>query len=197
MTSKVVALFHGDKEDENPEDFLQSFFRCMGTSKDDIMKQQFPNYLQADSVTDEWFDELQPADKKDWDAIEAAFHKRWPRKKAARKTTEEYEEEITGLQLRMEDLGKKEKVTGRDIYSDRNQPVKHHQSLHECHWRARQLILQQKLIPEQHPKAPPHLRKRIGPPSLLACKSIHITQIPRQAGRHTGHSRPIGRKRTG
>ena len=80
-------------------------------------KQQFPYFLQADSVADEWFDELTPADKKDWEAIEAAFNKRWPRKKAVKKTKEEYEEEITGTQLQMEDLGKKEKTAGRETYS--------------------------------------------------------------------------------
>jgi len=26
MSSEQVTLFHGDKDDENPEDFLRSFF---------------------------------------------------------------------------------------------------------------------------------------------------------------------------
>ena len=117
MPTEQVDPFHGDREDENPEDFLRSFFRRMGTSNDDVKKQQFKYFLQADSAADEWFEELQQADKKDWSAIEEAFNKRWPRKKAAKKTTEEYEEEITGLRLKMEDLGKKEKIAGREIYS--------------------------------------------------------------------------------
>jgi hypothetical protein len=117
MPNEQVEPFHGDKEDENPEDFLRSFFRRMGTASYDVRKQQFPNFLQADSVADDWFDELTPADRKDWDAIEAAFRKRWPRKKAAKKTVEEYEEEITGLTLAMEDLGKKEKIASRDVYT--------------------------------------------------------------------------------
>lgn len=73
--------------------------------------------MQADSAADEWFEELPVADKKDWNTIEEAFGKRWPRKKAAKKTTEEYEEEITGLKLKTEDLGKKEKTAGREVYS--------------------------------------------------------------------------------
>lgn len=40
-----------------------------------------------------------------------------PRKKVAKNTMEEYEEEITGLKLKMEDLGKKEKTAGREVYS--------------------------------------------------------------------------------
>jgi hypothetical protein len=117
MLTEQVDPFHGDKDDENPEDFLRSFYRRMGTANDETKKQQFPYFLQADSVADEWFDELQEKDKKDWAAIEISFKKRWPRKKAAKKTTEEYEEEITGLKLKMEDLGKKEKTAGREVYS--------------------------------------------------------------------------------
>ena len=117
MATEHVNSFHGDKEDENPEDFIRSFYRRMGTASGDTKKQQFPYFLQADSVADEWFDELTPADKKDWETIEAAFNKCWPRKKAVKKTKEEYEEEITGTQLQMEDLGKKEKTAGRETYS--------------------------------------------------------------------------------
>jgi hypothetical protein len=117
MPTEQVDPFHGDKEDENPEDFLRSFFRRMGTANDDTKKKQFKYFLQADSAADEWFEELQDGDKKDWNSIEDAFNKRWPRKKAAKKTKEEYEEEITGLKLKMEDLGKKEKTAGREIYS--------------------------------------------------------------------------------
>lgn len=89
----------------------------MGTTTDDIKKQQFPNFLEPDSVADEWFDELDQADKKDWNAIEAAFHRRWPKKKAVKKTVEEFEQEITGLRLKMEDVGKKETVAGKEVYS--------------------------------------------------------------------------------
>ena len=89
----------------------------MGTATDDTKKQQFRYLLQADSVADEWFDDLPQNDKKDWNAIVTSFSARWPRKKAAKKTTEEYEEEITGLKLKMEDLGKKEKTAGREVYS--------------------------------------------------------------------------------
>ena len=38
-------------------------------------------------------------------------------KKAAKKTAEEYKDEITTLHIKMEDLGKKEKVAGREVYT--------------------------------------------------------------------------------
>jgi hypothetical protein len=84
-----VAPFYGDKKDENPASFLRSFYRHMGTAGDNVKKQQFPNFLEMDSVADEWFDELSQADTKDWKTIETAFHKRWPKKKAVKKTVEE------------------------------------------------------------------------------------------------------------
>ena len=68
-------------------------------------------------MANEWYDDLTGLEKKDWDSIGDSFCKRWPRKKAVKKTTEEYEEEITGLRLKMEDLGKKEKTGGREVYS--------------------------------------------------------------------------------
>jgi hypothetical protein len=38
MPNEHVEPFHGDKEDENPEDFLRSFYRRMGTANDDTKK---------------------------------------------------------------------------------------------------------------------------------------------------------------
>lgn len=116
-TSETVTPFQGDKEDENPEDFLRAFFRRMGNNTDNTRKAQFPHYLQADSVADDWYAELTEDDKKTWADIEAAFKKRWPRKKQVKKTAEEYEEEIVDNTLKTEDLAKKEKIAGRDVYS--------------------------------------------------------------------------------
>ena len=117
MSTEVVPPFHGDKDDENPEDFLRAFFRRMGTNSDDTRKAQFPNYLQADSVADDWFMDLSAAEKKTWSDIQTAFRTRWPRKKQVKKSQEEYEEEITTHKLKIENLGDKEKIAGREVYS--------------------------------------------------------------------------------
>ena len=89
----------------------------MGDKTDDTKKAQFPYYLQADSVADEWYSDLGDNEKKTWVSIETAFKKRWPRKKQVKKTDEEYEDEIMGRKLKTEDLGKKEKVAGREVYT--------------------------------------------------------------------------------
>ena len=115
--AEVVAPFHGDKEDESPEDFLRAFYRRMGDKSDDTKKGQFPYYLQAYSVADEWFAELPDEKKKTWGDIEVAFRARWPKKQQIKKTDEEYEDEIIGRKLKEEDLGKREKVAGMEVYS--------------------------------------------------------------------------------
>lgn len=117
MATEQVKPFHGDKDDENPEDFLRSFFRRMGNNDDEAKKGQFPNYLQADSAADDWFMDLGETEKKTWKDIETAFRKRWPRKKQVKKTAEEYEEEIASQRLKTEDLAKKETVAGREVYT--------------------------------------------------------------------------------
>ena len=117
MAAEIITPFHGDKEDENPEDFLRAFYRRMADKTDESRKSQFKYYLQADSVADEWFADLIDSDKKTWGDIETAFNKRWPRKTQAKKTDEEYEDEIMGRKLKAEDLGKKEKVAGREVYT--------------------------------------------------------------------------------
>ena len=117
MAAEIILPFHGDKEDENPEDFLRAFYRRMGDKSDDTRKAQFRYYLQANSVADEWYSGLLDDDKKSWGDIEVAFGKRWPRKKQAKKTDGEYEDEIVERKLKPKDLGKKEKVAGREVYT--------------------------------------------------------------------------------
>jgi hypothetical protein len=115
--AEIVTLFHGDKDDETPEDFLRAFYRRMGDKSDDVKKAQFPYYLQAYSIADDWFTDLGADKKKTWGDIEAAFRTRWLKKKQVKKTDEEYEDEIVSKKLKEDDLGKREKVSGMEIYS--------------------------------------------------------------------------------
>ena len=117
MAPETVTPFHGDKEDESPEDFLWAFYRRIGNKIEDSRKNQFWYYLQANSVADEWFTDLDDEEKKMWKDIEIAFEKRWPQKKQVKKTEEEYKDEIVRRKLKAEDLGKKEIVVGRETYT--------------------------------------------------------------------------------
>ena len=67
-------------------------------------------------MADEWYMDLTDNNKKTWNDIKKAFRKRWLRKKQVKKTDDEYEDEIMRRKLKTEDLGKMEKVAGREVY---------------------------------------------------------------------------------
>ena len=106
----------------------------MGDKSDEFKKAQFPYYLQADSVADEWFTNLIDQDKRSWSDIEKVFMVRWPRKKQTKKTNDEYEDEIMGRKLKTEDLRKKEKITGREVYTHIAWADKMTQSVKGARW---------------------------------------------------------------
>ena len=67
-------------------------------------------------MADEWYMDLTDNNKKTWNDIKKTFRKRWLRKKQVKKTDDEYEDEIMRRKLKTEDLGKMEKVAGREVY---------------------------------------------------------------------------------
>ncbi|TEB28854.1 hypothetical protein FA13DRAFT_761470 [Coprinellus micaceus] len=111
-----VEPFWGNKPGENARDFIHSFNRAMGDKDDAFKAKQFENYLRADSEADEWWNELEDDKKGKWSDIEVAFKTKWPGRTVVKKTPTEYEEELLGLKLKVEDLGVKEEVGGREAY---------------------------------------------------------------------------------
>src|ERR1700678_2886207 len=71
-----MAPFGGDWN-EDPKEFLDWFFQCMGTAGDEFKAKQFIYYLQADSYADEWYEELPQQEQQNWVSVEALFRKRW------------------------------------------------------------------------------------------------------------------------
>jgi hypothetical protein len=74
-----MPVFHGDKHDEDPEEFLSWFHQCTKTGDDpDAFKaRMFVNYLQVYSEADEWFEDLPEEEKKSWSNIERLFRRKW------------------------------------------------------------------------------------------------------------------------
>jgi len=68
------------------------------------------------SPADEWFQELDTKDLA-WKDVEAAFLSRFPPIKRAKRTETELERELCEMRLKVEDLGKKEKYVGEDVYT--------------------------------------------------------------------------------
>jgi len=71
-----MAPFGGDWN-EDPKEFLDWFFQCMGTAGDEFKAKQFIYYLQADSYADEWYEEIPQQEQQNWVSVEALFRKRW------------------------------------------------------------------------------------------------------------------------
>jgi hypothetical protein len=77
MTNYLATPFHGDRHDEDPSDFLNWFLQYMGTADNKMKARNFIYYLQADSLADEWLEELGVEEKGSWEVIEVLFRKKW------------------------------------------------------------------------------------------------------------------------
>ena len=71
-----MSVFHGNWS-EDPKEFLRLYLQCTAAGGDNFRARQFINYLGANSEADEWFEELPQEEKKDWEAIELSFRKKW------------------------------------------------------------------------------------------------------------------------
>jgi hypothetical protein len=77
MKNYLAIPFHGDRHDEDPSEFLNWFLQYMGTADSKMKARNFIYYLQADSLADEWFEELGEEEKGSWDLTEVLFRKKW------------------------------------------------------------------------------------------------------------------------
>ena len=65
-----MSVFHGDWN-EDPKEFLNSYLQCTAAGDDRFKARQFINYLGAGS------EELLQEERKDCEAIECLFRRRW------------------------------------------------------------------------------------------------------------------------
>jgi hypothetical protein len=79
-----MSVFHGDKHDEDPEEFLKQFLQCTKNGDDFFRARNFVNYLQAYSMADEWFEELPEDEKRSWASIEVSFRREWLKQEIVR-----------------------------------------------------------------------------------------------------------------
>ena len=83
--------------------------------EDTRMISSFENYLKYNSLADEWFKE-QVAQTK-WKDLEKVFLIRFPPIQKAKKSELELERELCELRLTVEELRKKVKYAGEDVWS--------------------------------------------------------------------------------
>ena len=116
-----IPTFLGTSEDEvTSKDFMKVYRRATinnsNLNTDEAKISNFQNYLGSDSPAEEWYEATGKALNK-WPDFESAFFVQFPTMEKAKKTAVELERELAGLKLRVEDLGKKEKYGGQEVWS--------------------------------------------------------------------------------
>jgi hypothetical protein len=116
----TVRSFSGDPDDDvQPGEFLKTFRRFITyahITKNSNIVDSFGDHLKYGSPADEWFAELDTSTST-WKEVEKAFLERFPPVAKAKRTETELERELCELRLKVDDLGKKEKYGGEDIYT--------------------------------------------------------------------------------
>jgi len=116
-----IPTFLGTGEDEvTSKDFMKVYRRATvnnsNMNTDPAKIENFQNYLESDSPAEEWYeDEGKKLTK--WTDFELAFFTKFPTMDKAKKMAVELERELVGLRLRVEDLGKKKKYGGQEVWS--------------------------------------------------------------------------------
>ncbi|KAK7027814.1 hypothetical protein R3P38DRAFT_2526373 [Favolaschia claudopus] len=79
----------------------------------------FENYLVEGSAAEKWFETLQGGNNAPatWDALEAAFKARFPAPQKAERTQQEWERELLGMRLKLEDVDGTVKVGEAEVYT--------------------------------------------------------------------------------
>ncbi|KAJ7084777.1 hypothetical protein B0H15DRAFT_783563 [Mycena belliarum] len=131
MSAEIVPMFAGEPASAEstavtPATFIKKFrahMRDLGTdnapnpngSKIDA----FPDYLVEDSPAEKWFRDLQTGANAvvTWQALEVAFHTRFPGPEKAERTPQEWERELAGMKLTLAELDTTVNVGGSDVFA--------------------------------------------------------------------------------
>ena len=100
-------------------EFLKKFRALMNIrniTENARMISSFENYLKYSLPADEWFKELKTKGMT-WKVLEKTFLEHFPPIQKAKKSESEVERELCELRLKVDDLGKKEKYAGEEVWS--------------------------------------------------------------------------------
>jgi len=116
----VVPNFSGELGNAiQSAEFLKKFCALMnmGNITENVrMISSFKNYLKYNSPADEWFRELNTMEMT-WKTLEKEFLVCFPPIQKVKKSESELERELCELRLTADDLGKKVKYAGEDVWS--------------------------------------------------------------------------------
>jgi len=114
-----VNSFSGEPGDDvQPGEFLKTFRRFITyahITENERIIESFGDQLKYASPADEWFCDLEARDT--WKDVEKAFLECFLPVEKAKRTETELERELCELRLKVEDLGKKERYAGEEVYT--------------------------------------------------------------------------------
>ncbi|KAJ7439823.1 hypothetical protein FB451DRAFT_1415470 [Mycena latifolia] len=126
-------MFSGDPEksaDPNsvtPSTFIKKFcahMRNLTGQTDADRINALVDYLEEDSPAEKWYKDLKarqtPPAPTTWNEWEAAFMARFPRPQKAERTPQEWERELAGMKLKVEDLDTRVQVGGANVFAHIN-----------------------------------------------------------------------------
>jgi len=115
----AVPDFSGEPGDViQSAEFLKKFRTLMNIRnimENPHMISSFKNYLKYNSPADEWFRELN-TEGMTWKTLEKGFLECFPPIQKAKKSESELERELCELRLKVDELGKKEKYAGEEVW---------------------------------------------------------------------------------
>ena len=119
MSILVTVHSFSSEPDDNvqPGEFLKTFRRFTiytHIKENEQIIKSFGDHLKYTSPADEWFQELDTGTLM-WKAVESTFLECFPPIARAKRMETELEREL--CELRLKDLGKKEKYVGKDVYT--------------------------------------------------------------------------------
>lgn len=113
--------FKGDEEEtQDPQMFLRTFNRIMrlaGVTDAGEKIDALQDYIAPRSEAQQWFDNLTGLQQSSWSELVGAFNKRWEPLPRAEKTQEQYQEELLGLKLEEEEVGKMKEMNGTKAWT--------------------------------------------------------------------------------
>ena len=116
----TICSFSSKPDDDiQPGEFLKTFWHFTTyahITENERIIESFRDHLKYASPADEWFQELDIAEPT-WKKVEAVFLEHFPPVERAKRTETELERELCEMRLEVEDLGKKVKYAGEDVYT--------------------------------------------------------------------------------
>ena len=117
---ECIPTFLGMSKDKvTSKDFMKVYQHATinnsNLNTDEARISNFQNYLGSDSPVEEWYEATGKVLTK-WQDFEAAFFVQFMTIEKVKKMAVKLERELAGLKLQVEDLGKKEKYRGQEVW---------------------------------------------------------------------------------